>query len=914
MNINIRNRFIIFGVVFFVLFALLFVQLAKLTLVKGAEFAKQAQKLEDAVITVPGARGSILDRNGLPLAYDQKSYNVQFLRDPLKNTSTDRANYTRIIMDTIDIIEAGGGKTTDTFAIKYDDKTGTFDFYWGDIPKEAMLRREENWLANMYISEKPSKPTPEEIYLLLRERYQIPAEMGYEEARKILSIWQDVQLSSWVAYKPVTIAYNVNIQTVADIETHAVELSGMSIAESTTRVYPRGSLGAHIIGYTGRITDKIITSYSVSDSVKKNQKLLKTISQSAVLGKVFREALGEDAALLDYAGTETLALPKSLTDFGFTEQETEGLDSLLGLGYSIDGSIGKDGVEKTMEAYLSGSIKKRQGVMNVQVDGMKIVRNVLSSTEPEQGNNVVMTIDVPLQQAAEESLAKNIPLIREKQLAQYEEYKDVGGRNLGTKAYKDLDFSKIKLADSGAAVVMEVDTGNILATASYPSFDLNLFASGISEEDFNKLKDDPAFPLYNKAVSSRGTPGSIFKMVTGLGALMEGATTLTEKIDDEGLFDKYTKDNPEDSPKCAAYPKRISRHQNQTIVEGLQHSCNYYFYTLADRLTIGKIEKWGEMYGLTVSTGIELPGEATGQIGGQEILFDPDKPLNKQASYLPRLVKESEPYGIVNQIKKFAKDNGLEYKDKEIEAAAEELVYLMGIDWKTEGDSNVLKDERGVAMGDHIRGILYKHLNISRTISQASGLDTAISSMLIQLRWTPINTVMTGIGQGYVQVTPVAVARYVAAIVNGGTVYEAHIIDKIIDQSGEVVYDKPPVAYNTLGAPQEYLDKIKEGMSNVVNADDGTAAPYFENFKYKNDIGGKTGTAEVSDIDLENNSWFVCFAPYDEPKIVVVAYVPHGLSGGLSGYIAQDIVEYYLDREALVAEQTIPASDSLVGG
>jgi penicillin-binding protein 2 len=126
-----------------------------------------------------------------------------------------------------------------------------------------------------------------------------------------------------------------------------------------------------------------------------------------------------------------------------------------------------------------------------------------------------------------------------------------------------------------------------------------------------------------------------------------------------------------------------------------------------------------------------------------------------------------------------------------------------------------------------------------------------------------------------------------------------------------VLFDRAPVVFNTLDAPQEYLDAIKQGMKDVVETG-GTAEKYFRDYKYKNDMGGKTGTAEVSLIDLENNSWFVCFAPYENPEIAVVVYTPHGYSGGLSSLVAQDIITYYIDDSKLVAKQTIPLTNALV--
>ncbi|MDD5018722.1 MAG: penicillin-binding transpeptidase domain-containing protein, partial [Eubacteriales bacterium] len=676
MNVNIRKRFIIFGALAVGMFVVLFIQLIQLTLVKGEKYAADSGALTQREIIISGARGCILDQNGLPLAYDEKSYNVQFYRDPTQNTSTDRAYYTQIIIETIEIVEANSGETVDTFAIKYDEETGEYYFDWGDISEEAQVLREENWRSNMYVD---TESSPEEIYLYLRNKYQIPSEMDYEQARKVLSVWQDVQLASWVAYEPVDVAYDVSIQTVSEIETHSVELKGMSISESTVRIYPRVSVAAHIIGYLGNITD---------------------------------------------------------------EQE---LKDYQALGYSVDDLIGITGIEAAMEEYLTGNSSERQGVQEVEIDNMAVVQNVLSSTEPTQGDNVMLTLDIALQLAVEDSLEENIAAIRaeEERLYALDEYG----------YYEGIDLEDIDLAESGAAVVLDVQTGDILAMASYPSFDLNLFTGGISDEDYDALLNDTATPLFNKAIGSKATPGSIFKMVTGLAALMEGATdpdkgtTLTEQISCGGTFDKYTLYGK--SPHC--WVKNILNHQNQTIVEGLTHSCNYYFFTLADRLGIDLLDKWGEKFGLTSSTGIEIPGEVIGQIGNQQVLYDNTKPINEQSSYIPQLVKNGEN-GIVTLLKSIAEAREVEYTDTQIDETADGLIYLAGLEWE-KGEDKVWRDVDGTTMGERVRDILYEKLGISKKESRAQGYASDISSMLTELIWTPIDTINTGIGQGIVQVT-----------------------------------------------------------------------------------------------------------------------------------------------------------------
>ena len=834
------------------MFAVLFVQLIKLTIVQGAAFAAASVKLDKGVITVPGARGSILDRNGLPLAYDQKSFNVQFYKDPKKTSAEDRAYYTDIITKTIGIIERNGGKTIDTFAIKYNGDTGEYYFDWGDIKEEQQKAREKNWRSNMFVGD---TRTPEQIYLYLRDKYRIPCETDYEEARKILSVWQEVQLASWTAYNPVVIAYGVNIQTVAEIMTHGNELTGMGVAESTTRIYPRGQLAANVLGYMSRI-------------------------------------------------------PSSLS--------ADQLKALKNKGYTNDSLIGAEGIEKSMEDYLTGNSTSRLGMKVVEVDKYKVVRNVLSSTQPKQGNNAILTIDVPLQQAVEQSLAKNIPYIRQKEIEYFEANKD-------SRAYRDLDVNKLKLATSGAAVVLDVDTGEVLAMGNYPSFDPNLFIGGIPDKEYQALKKDPGAPLFNKAISSRDTPGSIFKMVTGLAGLMEGeknpekGITLNTRISDEGEYTAILRPGASQGPHCWVYPY-VSPHKNQDIVDGLAHSCDYFFYEVSRRLGIDLLDKWGRTFGLTSSTGIELPGESIGFIGNQKILYDPSKPIDKQATYLPSLVKNQKTYGLLQMLKKFAAQRKVNYSEEVYSKTADDLIALAGITWTPDpNERNILKDDKGRTMGDVVRLILNKDMQIRTQTSKAYGWGEQISQYISSnLIWTPYLTITTGIGQGVVQVTPIALARYVAALANGGTVYETHIVKKITDQSGQTVFEQKPVVFSTLDAPKEYLDALKKGMASVVSAEDGTARDYFKNFEYTDKIAGKTGTAQVSDVDLEDNSWFVCLAPYDQndesvkPEIAIVVYIPHGFKGGWATYVVKDIVQFYMDRKKTIAQQNIPAVDSLV--
>jgi len=156
---------------------------------------------------------------------------------------------------------------------------------------------------------------------------------------------------------------------------------------------------------------------------------------------------------------------------------------------------------------------------------------------------------------------------------------------------------------------------------------------------------------------------------------------------------------------------------------------------------------------------------------------------------------------------------------------------------------------------------------------------------------------MAGIGQSITQVTPVAVARYVSAICNGGTVYDAQIVDKIIAADGRVVLEKEPVVANQIDTDPYYYELIMDGMEDVTSADDGgTAGKYFKEARYE--IAAKTGTSQRTELDVENNAWMVGYAPFDDPQIVVVVYIQNGYSGAMASPALIEVIEHYLDSQS----------------
>lgn len=262
----------------------------------------------------------------------------------------------------------------------------------------------------------------------------------------------------------------------------------------------------------------------------------------------------------------------------------EEYEELKSKGYPMNATIGKDGIEKQFEEYLRGTDGLRAFANNV--DGE--VTNVVNSVPPQPGNNVVLTIDIKLQEAAEKSLAQNMERIREK------------GKTARNQVGAD--------AKGAAAVAIDVRTGEILALANYPSYNLETFS-----KDYNNLVSDPLKPMFNRAISGKYPPGSIFKMVTAVAVLEEGVATTDTKITDKGIYEYYA---PSYRPGCWIYHQQGKTHGTLDISGAIKHSCNYYFYETARLLGAEMIEKYSKMFGLGEKTGIELPGESKGTLAG----------------------------------------------------------------------------------------------------------------------------------------------------------------------------------------------------------------------------------------------------------------------------------------------------------
>ena len=268
-------------------------------------------------------------------------------------------------------------------------------------------------------------------------------------------------------------------------------------------------------------------------------------------------------------------------------------------GYNYDSMVGKDGVELAFESWLHGTDGKSRVTRNSE----GTITSTVYEEDPVPGNHVYLTIDIQLQEAVERALENGIIAL---QLERDQENAEAIANGTPDEVREDIQ--------GGAAVVVDVNSGNPLAIASYPTFD----ASQVYE-NYAEYLNAEYDPLYNRATMGAYAPGSTFKPLVALAALSENIINTETRIKCEGIFSKYADQGY--APECWIYTQEQLTHGNDNVSEAIRDSCNYFFYTIADMMGIDIMDEYAADFGLGESTGIEI-AETTGNMA------NPDNHLN----------------------------------------------------------------------------------------------------------------------------------------------------------------------------------------------------------------------------------------------------------------------------------------------
>ena len=256
--------------------------------------------------------------------------------------------------------------------------------------------------------------------------------------------------------------------------------------------------------------------------------------------------------------------------------ESTGYVGYADKGYNMNDLVGKDGVEKAFEEYLHGKDGKRL----ITTDENGKITGELYTREPQPGGTVALTIDIDLQQVVEDTLASTI------------------------QGMIDKDSNE----RGGAAAVIQVGTGEVLAMASYPTYDLETF-----NQDYEELVKDERLPMFNRATQGVYAPGSTFKLCTSVAALEEGIITPSTIIEDKGIYTYYV----DPQPMCWIWRQAHTTHGRINVSQAIVDSCNYFYYEVGRLTGIKKLDEYATAFGLGQSTGIEI-GDVSGVLASPE--------------------------------------------------------------------------------------------------------------------------------------------------------------------------------------------------------------------------------------------------------------------------------------------------------
>jgi len=337
-----------------------------------------------------------------------------------------------------------------------------------------------------------------------------------------IAVRHNIQDNSEGAQSPHTVATDVSRRVVAYLGEHPDLFDGVSVEQRAKRLYPNGSLAAHVLGYAGLVTSE----YLDTDD--------------------------DDEDAIEYEAGDT---------------------------------VGQAGIEYQYESVLQGV----RGEQTVYVDANGSVTDYSTTIEPQSGSDVMLTIDSTVQKTAEDSLAETI-------------------ERLSSGGYPDCK--------AGAAVALDVTNGEVIAMASYPTYDPGLFVDGISADDWEALSSDDADqPLMNRAITGQYMSASTIKALSTFAALDYGIATTSSSYNCTGLWTGFGED-------YGQYCWNTDGHGYLTLEEGITYSCDVVFYEIGKAFYYSDnpegLQETFRRWGLGSTTGIDLPSEAAGRVPDAE--------------------------------------------------------------------------------------------------------------------------------------------------------------------------------------------------------------------------------------------------------------------------------------------------------
>lgn len=889
------SRYTALIILLIIIFTAILCKLIDLQVINHDKYSLKATNYSTKTISTQAPRGKITDSSGVVLADSRNSYSVVYME-----TEDSSENIYSTLTELFALLKELDIEIDDSFELKIDDQ-GSFYMDYGTDDESAIKSLDLRWKQDRNLD-----------YYLGQE---IEDFKGLDKDKEEeLDIYEETMLSvtaEEMFYRLIKQYSMYKLLNPTEEEAKAYSsMSGEEIAKLLQESYSLEEIRSFMV-----VLDKIkMSSYRSFSSIIIASNI--SVEDANILMQKENTLSGINIEIEPERYYPYGSLGSTILGY-MSYISSSSQDKYKELGYDVaSDKIGVSGIEGAFEKYLVG--KKKETIVSVDTYGN--ITEELESNAAVPGNNLELTIDANLQYTAEKALQETLLRLQEQKVA---------GSSITSNATR------------GAVVVQEVDTGKVLAMASYPYFDPNDISEDILAPDYEAFAEEyikstgtnlsakdlfgenyssDNYDIYPKALYNYATQGSVptsstFKFVTALAALEEDVVDPEEKILDQGVFNKY----PEVSNytgMCGIYETYGTTHGYENMTTAFRDSCNYYFYELAYRLNknsgIDTLSEYAWRLGLGYnpetdtksSTGIEIEETTSGQVYSSTAYTNLVASLSKydivdmleagEYTYAPSMGEKHKSFNIgINSndneelteakqaVKDYVSDSIKKLWEVEDSSAFYDEIYTKTIELlKRLVETYEEEDRKGYKEADYENAAS----NVARYIVfDRSGDVTSIGNML-----------NSSIGLGMNNFTPLQLSSSLSTVLNGGTRYKSYLVNEITDSDGNIVEEYSPVILDELNLKESTVEAIKEGMAAVTASNSA-----FSSFPIT--TGGKTGTAIYSNnqsaVGRSSYAVFEGFAPYDDPEIAITVVLYDGGSGSNAAPVARAIMETYFRDE-----------------
>lgn len=930
----LKSRLFVLGIIVVLLFSVLMIRIFNVQIVNGEYYLENYIQMAEREVLTSGTRGIIYDRNGEVLAYNKLAYAIEIEDDISDSTENKDKKLNEIISETINIITSNGDTLINDFPIILNTNN---EFEFSVSSDNERLRFLRDIYGKKSISELDTKKetlstsTADDVmkYLCGEKMFDISDEYDKAEQIKIAMVRYNLSLNRFQKYISTKIASNVSEETVAAIYEAQAELKGVTVSEETVRVYNDSVYFAHILGYTGTISEDQLAelnsdggSYISSDVVGKSgiekemeSYLQGTKGKSTIFvdntGRILENVSKTDAK----AGNDVyLTLDAKLQKAGYTilEQKLAGILYSKIVNYDVTPSedmktipipvkdvyyqiinnnvvdLNKFGLESASDNeknIYAKFVAKQSGVINWVYSELTTDTPEALSALPEENNTYLSYIYTKL--ADTEGIINKKAIDSEDEIYQKWTNETISLREFLLYAISKNWINTSKIFDSSEVKYSDTDEiYNKLVEHIYNSLPTDtgfskkiyyylIYSGSISGNQVCMLLYDQNVLEYDEAAYTALRSGSsAFEFIREQIKQIK-ITPAQLALDPCSGSLVVTDTNSGDVLALVTYPSydnnKLSGSVDAVYWKQLNSDLSLPLY---NRATQTRTAPGSTFKMLSTITGLEegylTPGRTITDLGEF-----------KKITPSPKCWRYPGNHGSINV-------------SQALEHSCNYFFYEVGYELSI--------DEHGGFSSDLGLSKLKKY-GVQLGLTTKSGVEIEENEPL----FSTDNSVRSAIGQGSNSFANIQLARYVNTVANSGHNYQLTLLNKVIDTDGNLIKQYEPTLTNTTNFSQSTWDAVHYGMRLVITG--GTAKGTFNGFQIN--VAGKSGTAQENKL-RSNHSVFVAYAPYENPEIALSVLIPNGESSGYTAEVVRDTIKYYYglttDEELYGGIASIPTS------